>query len=309
MAVLNATVYTSDDGQPTTEAFAVKDGRFLAVGSTDDIQNLVTGDTEVIDGRGLTVTAGFVDAHSHPSGVRELTGVNVDLRTVAEVKEALRRKAAETPPGFWVEGYKYDDTKFVGGRPVTRRDLDEAVPDHPAMVGHRGGHTGVYNSRAFALAGVTAETRDPPGGHFYVENGELTGKVAELARGLFDGVGQRPEVTRETRQAGVKFISEQMTAAGLTTVHNAGGGTESLIAYQDAYEADEMRFRMYMLVRGGLFGDLKASFEEDSKGSITEGKLADFVILADDPHTTDPDEIKNIQVLRTVVGGRTAHEA
>ena len=127
------------------------------------------------------------------------------------------------------------------------------------MVGHRGGPTGVYNSKAFELAGVTAETRDPPGGHFYVENGELTGKFAELARGVFDGVGQRPEVTRETRQAGVKFISEQMTAAGLTTVHNAGGGTERLIAYQDAYEADEMRFRMYMLVRGGLFGDLKAA--------------------------------------------------
>ena len=259
MVVLNARVFTVDERQPRAEAFAVKNGRFIAVGSSDDIRNLVTSDTRVIDADGMTVTPGFIDAHSHPSGVRELTGVNVNLRSIAEIQEALRKKAATTPPGYWVSGYMYDDTKLSEGRAVSRRDLDEAVPNHPAMVGHRGGHTGVYNSKAFELAGVTAETPDPRGGKFYRENGELAGKVAERARGVFNGLGLREEVTRETRQAGIKFISEQMTANGLTSVHQTGGGATALTALQDAHAAGEMRFRMYFFPRGQLFNSLKDS--------------------------------------------------
>jgi len=255
LAVVNARVYTVDAAPPRAEAFAVKHGRFLAVGGNADIRNLVQRGTQVIDAAGGTVTPGFIDAHCHPSGVNELTGVNVNLNTVAEVKAALRARAAKTPPGYWVSGYMYDDTKL--DRPVTRNDLDEAAPNHPAMVGHRGGHTGVYNSKAFELAGVTAQTPDPAGGKFYKENGELTGKVAERARGAFNRVGRREEVTRETRQAGVKFISEQMTKAGLTSVHQTGGDNDSLIALQDAYRAGEMRFRMYFLPRGAIYGQLR----------------------------------------------------
>jgi predicted amidohydrolase YtcJ len=257
LIVLNARVYTIDQALPRAEAFAVKNGRFVAVGSNADIRNQENRSAQVIDAEGLTVVPGFIDAHCHPSGVRELTGVNVNLRTVEEVKAVLRQKAAETPPGYWVTGYMYDDTKL--DRPVRRRDLDEAAPNHPASVGHRGGHTGVYNSKAFELAGVTAETPDPPGGRFYRENGELTGKVAERARGAFSGVGRREPTTRDMSQAGVKFISEQMTKAGITSVHQTGGGRSSLVALQDAYRAGEMRFRMYLLPRGRLYETLKES--------------------------------------------------
>ena len=158
-----------------------------------------------------------------------------------------------------MSGFKYDDTKLAEGRPITRTDLDEAVPDHPAMVGHRGGHTGVYNSKAFQMAGVTAQTPDPEGGKFYREDGELTGKVAEHARGAFNGVGKYEEITRETRQKGIAHISKLMTAAGLTSVHRTGTDTEGMIAFEDAYKADEMRFRMYAFPSGGseLFSGLK----------------------------------------------------
>jgi predicted amidohydrolase YtcJ len=175
-----------DGAAPRAEAFAVAQGRILVVGSTAEVRELVRRGTEVVDAAGRTVVPGFVDAHCHPDGVRELTGVSVNLPTIAKIKEALRKKAAETPPGYWVEGYAYDDTKLEDGRPVTRLDLDEAVPDHPAAIGHRGGHTGVYNSKAFELAAITARSPDPEHGKFYRENGELTGKVAEAALDAFD---------------------------------------------------------------------------------------------------------------------------
>ena len=261
LALVNGRIHTMDPAVPEAQAFAVKNGRFVAVGSNDEVRGTISAETEVIDAAGMPVTPGFIDAHSHPSGIRELYGVDVNLRNIGEIQAALRKKAADTPPGYWVEGYKYDDTKLGDGRPVTRKDLDQAVAGHPAMVGHRGGHTGVYNSKAFEMAGITAATPDPPGGRFYREGGELTGKVAELARRAFGPVGQRQEVTREARQAGAKHISELMTAAGLTSVHLAGGGQDSLVAFQDALEAGQLRFRLYFLVRGrsGAFRGLKRS--------------------------------------------------
>ncbi len=255
LVVLDARVYTMDRTLPRAQAFAVKSGRFFAVGSTSDIRNLVGPGTEVFEAAGLTVTPGFIDAHCHPSGIQELIGVNVNLETVDQVKAALRRKAADTPPGYWVTGYMYDDTKL--DRPITRWDLDQAVPDHPAAVNHRGGHTSVYNSTAFRLAGVTAETPDPPDGRFYREAGQLTGKAAERARAVFDRVGKREPITRDTRRAGIKFISEQMTKAGLTSVHQTGGDDAALIALQDAYQAGEMRFRLYFFPRGETYRTLK----------------------------------------------------
>ena len=260
LVVVNARVYTVDDALPRAEAFAVKDGRFIAVGSTSDIRNLVESGTEVIDAGGMTVTPGFIDAHMHPAsgGIRELTQVSLDARSMAEIGERLRAAAAQKPAGEWIVCFKYDDTKVREGRRITRRDLDGWVPDHPVRVSHRGGHIAWYNSKAFELAGVTAQTESPAGGHIYVENGELTGLMAERANGLFKGLIPSGS-TREQRQAGVKLIAEMVTAAGLTSLHDASCGTGSAIAYQDAYHAGELRCRIYMMTRGGMFEGLKAA--------------------------------------------------
>ena len=126
------------------------------------MENLRGTATEVIDHGDAVIVPGFIDAHTHPAGagVRELKDVNVDVRSIAEITDRMATRARETPAGEWVVGFKYDDTKLAEGRPLNRLDLDEAVPNHPAVVGHRGGHTSVYNSRAFALADVDADTPD-----------------------------------------------------------------------------------------------------------------------------------------------------
>jgi len=261
LVLLDGRVYTVDDARPRVAAFAVQNGRFLAVGSSDEMRSFVGANTEIVDARGMTVTPGFIDAHSHPAwgGVEELVNVNLDLRSIAEIVEALRARAAETPPGEWVMGFKYDDTKVKDGRQIHITDLDAAAPDHPVYVVHRGGHTTWYNSAAFARAGVTAQTPDPPGGHIYKEDGRLTGRIAERADELFQRV--RPSgSTREQREAGVALISELMTAAGLTSVTDAQCSKDYAVAYQDAYRAGTMRFRVSFLANGDeLYHDLKAA--------------------------------------------------
>ena len=256
--IVNARVLTSDDSIPRAEAFAVKDDRFIAVGSSSDILNLASSSSEIIDAEGMTVTPGFIDAHSHPSsgGVNELVQVNADLRSVVEIKEAIAERARNTPRGQWVRAFKYDDTKLDEGRPINRFDLDDAAPENPVVVGHRGGHTGVYNSMALAMAGVTAETPDPDDGRFYRDdNGVLTGLVAEKARDVFRDLIPS-DSNREERRDGIKLISQLMTAAGLTSVHQTGGSRNDMIAYQDARADDGLRFRMYLFPRGQLFFDL-----------------------------------------------------
>jgi predicted amidohydrolase YtcJ len=258
LVLVNGRVLTMDDSLPRAESFAVKNGRFVAIGSNADVRNLASRETTILDAEGMTVTPGFIDAHSHPAsgGVRELVSVNLDLRSIGAIQDAIRKRASSTPPGEWILGFKYDDTKVREGRQITRKELDEAAPDHPVFISHRGGHVYWYNSKGFEKAGVTVNTPDPPGGKIYKENGELTGKVAERANDLFSAVVPSGS-TREQRQAGVKLISELMTSSGLTSVHDASCSTESAIAYQDALRAGELRMRVYMMVRGSMFEGCK----------------------------------------------------
>jgi predicted amidohydrolase YtcJ len=254
--LVNGNVLTQDNDLPTATAFALKGARFMAVGSDDDVRNLTGPDTEILDAEGATVFPGFIDAHSHPSGagLNALKNVNTNLGSVARIQEALRERAAQTPPGEWVVGYMYDDTKQEEGRPVNRLDLDAVSMDHPIVVGHRGGHTGVYNSKAFEISGVTVNTPDPFGGHFYREGGELTGKVAERARGAFNIPRGS---TREERAAAVGLICREMNSTGLTSVHQAGTGQGDYTAYQDARDAGDLSLRMYLMARGGAYPSLR----------------------------------------------------
>lgn len=252
--LVNGRVLTMDVAAPTAQAFAVKWGRFVAVGSNSDIRNLATRNTPVVDAGGMTVVPGFIDCHCHPSGVNELYDVNANRRSVKEIQEGLRERASGTPPGFWVNAYMFDDTKLSDG-PLHKSHLDAVSTNHPIAVHHRGGHTSWYNSKAFELAGVTRVTPDPEHGRFFRDSsGEHTGRVAELARGVVNRVGQRepftPEQQRERARLGMQHISKQFAAAGLTSVHDAGASEDAIRAYEDARANGELRHRAYMMIRG-----------------------------------------------------------
>src|SRR5690348_8620463 len=155
LVVLNARVITVDSRQPRAEAFAVRNGRFLAVGSNADIRNLVRPGTPTWDAHRATVLPGFIDTHNHAAGSTLLYEVlvgnpfEVEFVTIDSIVAKLRARAAQTPAGHWVEGYFFDDTKLKDGRPLSIADLDRVSRDHPVAVHHRAGHTSFYNSKAF----------------------------------------------------------------------------------------------------------------------------------------------------------------
>ena len=250
LIIKNARVYTMDENLPQAESVAVAGNRILAVGSNDQLEPLAGPGTTIIDGTGMTVTPGFIDAHSHPDGSNEVTGADVNLRSIGEIELAMSKQAAMTPPEQWVIGNKYDDTKLNEGRPVMRRDLDAAVPNQPAIIIHRGGHTAVVNSYGLKKAGVSIDTPDPEGGHFGRKDGELTGFVAEHAMDVIRGSGGWPDITREVRQQGVALMSRAMAASGMTSTTDSWGTAEGFRAFQDARAAGELLTRLSYMPHG-----------------------------------------------------------
>ncbi|MFL6528406.1 MAG: amidohydrolase, partial [Chthoniobacterales bacterium] len=251
LILFNGNVITIDNRRPRAEAVAIADGRFLAVGSNAEVKALATARTKKIDLGGKTVVPGFIDAHTHPAvaGRMHLRQVDCDLRSIAAIQGVIRERAAKTPEGQWILGFKYDDTKTSDGRPLTRADLDAATADRPVHIQHRGGHTAYANSLAFKMAGVDESTPDPAGGKFDRDPNtkSLTGRVAENATAVFDKV--IPDTfTRDDYREGVKLITKMMARTGITSAHDAFGTHDDLRGYQDAHDSGDLAVRIYCLI-------------------------------------------------------------
>jgi len=143
VVILNAKIYTVDPSMPKAEALAVKNSRFIAVGTTEEVKGLQGKDTRTIDAKEMTVVPGFIDCHNHAGGEVLLYEVlvgnpfEVEFVTIASIVDKLRARASQTPPGTWVEGYFFDDTKVKDKRELNVHDLDKVSDQHPVVVRHR----------------------------------------------------------------------------------------------------------------------------------------------------------------------------
>ena len=298
--VINANVCTLDDRRPKAQAFAIKGDRFVAAGATADIRRMAGSGTRTVDAHGATIVPGFIDCHNHAPGDILLYEVlindpyGVEFTTIDGIVAKMKARAQQTAPGYWVEGYFFDDTKVKDGRPLTIHDLDRVSTDLPVVVNHRGGHTFFYNSKAFEIAGVTKNTPNPPGGTFDKDpSGELTGRVTDTARVPFQkpGVGLRPtyspEQTVQRQRDAVAFISKKFVSYGLTSVAHSGG---SLMALQQVHAANMLLHRVSYEAQGAVLEDMinggietglgdewikmGATFEHTADGSFSERTMA-----------------------------------
>ena len=221
----NARVITMDERRPAAEAVAVTGNTVSVVGDASLVESAKGVGTRVIDCRGGTLVPGFNDAHLHLfSLVRQLLSLDLSppkIKSIADIKEAIHRQAAGTPPGTWLSGTGFNDFYLEEKRYPTRWDLDEAAPDHPVVISHRSLHACVLNSRALELAGIGMETPEPPGARIErdIATGEPNGILFEMLGYIHNRV--MGPFTAEELEQGVNLADGLFLYNGITSLQEA----------------------------------------------------------------------------------------
>jgi predicted amidohydrolase YtcJ len=262
MVLINGNIVTVDDSETVAEAIAVKWGRIIAIGSSENIEEFINEETKVFDLKGRIAIPGFIDSHSHMASVGAQRMIFVDLseeegiKSITDLVNKLRERAKMTAPGEWVFGYQEDDSKLAEKRHPTRWDLDMATTNHPLIISTVGGHFSIANSKAFEIAKITKNDSDPVGGKFDrdPDSGELTGGLHEKAIDLVKPSGiDNP--TEEQSYEGAKQILKECAAVGLTCIYDMVEKPQ-IKAYIDLKNKNELPIRVRMDAGIQLFNDL-----------------------------------------------------
>jgi predicted amidohydrolase YtcJ len=221
----NANIITMDAALPRAGLLAVSDDAIFFVGGNTELDRLTGRATRIIDCAGKTVVPGFNDAHLHLfSLVRKLLSVDVSpasVRSIDDIKEAIRQKAAKTPPGDWISGTDYNEFYLEGKRCPTRWDLDEAAPDHPVVLSHRSLHACVLNSLALSLSGIGAATPEPEGTR--IERDMATGEPNGILIDMLSYIRSKvmPPFSEAELNEGVALANRLCLSYGITSVQDA----------------------------------------------------------------------------------------
>jgi hypothetical protein len=245
-------------GQAPT-ALAVRGSHIIAVGDDSDVRALADAKTQVVDAAGHTVVPGFMDAHTHFQVAAIQRHLYVDYSVskpsnIEAVLAELRQRAAVTPAGEWIRGdgllqLELDELRFP-----TRAELDQVAPDNPLIIVGRGHHSVAANSRALAIAGISRETPDPPGGEIERdENGEPNGVLSERGKLRLDPYHAQtvvPACSWEDRLESLRVAIAYAHAYGVTGIHDIVADPLEVTSYLDLKQRRELKFRVNMLIRG-----------------------------------------------------------
>ncbi|HET90891.1 MAG TPA: amidohydrolase, partial [Chloroflexi bacterium] len=256
LVLINGKLHTQDARYPEATAVAIRGARVQAVGDDEAIRALAGPGARVIDLEGRLLLPAMTDAHFHyydwSLGLRRLPLSEAD--SLADLKQRLARRAREIPPGEWILGQGWNESRWPEPRMPTRADLDEAAPDHPVILWRNDLHLAAINSRALQETGITADTANPPEGVIdRDESGEPTGVLRELAINLVTDVIPPPteDETVDAMREGFGILHR----LGVTGVHDyriMGGadGPPAFRAYQRLQAAGELALRMWMHIPG-----------------------------------------------------------
>ncbi|KAG4381875.1 hypothetical protein GLYMA_15G235400v4 [Glycine max] len=222
LVLRNGVIYTSDDSLPFADSMAVANGRVLRVGNRSFFQELEGYGTQVLDLGGKVVVPGFLDSHVHfiDGGLQMM---QVKLRGVNKKEEFIRRikdAAQSTKQGSWILGGGWNNDLWGGDLPAASW-IDDVTPNNPVWLSRVDGHTGLVNSVALVLAGITNLTDDPRGGTILrTANGEPPGVLIDSARTLV--ASKIPEDSVDDRREALLRASNLALTRGVTMILDMG---------------------------------------------------------------------------------------
>jgi hypothetical protein len=255
LALFGGDIITVDEAAPRATALLALGERIVAVGDDSTVRGAfaalrdlpVVGETTTIDLQGRAVVPGLIDSHLHLlwyGFFLQQVDLN-DVTSIAALKAKIADAAAKAAPGDWIQGGGWQQDAFAERRMPDRYDLDMVAPDHPVFLHRVCYHAVVVNSKALAIAGINAQTPDPPGGVIDRDpaSGEPTGILREHAVNLVADCIPTPTAAQAT--AALKLACSRAAAAGLTSVHTNDGPGDALNAYLGLRKAGELTLRVY----------------------------------------------------------------
>jgi predicted amidohydrolase YtcJ len=298
-------ILTMNDAQPRAEAVAVAGGKIIAVGSLEEVSTLKGPDTVMVDLGGRTLVPGFVDPHGHTTmgGLQAVSanllsppdGEVVDIASLQKtMRDWMTANAGVIQKAGLVIGFGYDQSQLAELRAPTKEELDAISTDLPVALFHQSGHMVALNSKAFAMAGITAETEDPPGGVIQRVPGsrEPSGVLEENAKNLALPVLLRnvgPESLTALAMAG----AEMWASYGYTTAQE-GKSTKAIddvwrgLAKAGKLPIDIVSFPDYLTgpdyIVGAVSRDYDGGFRVGGAKLTIDGSPQGFTAWRDRPY-------------------------
>lgn len=242
--LINGFIYTMESDQPNAEAVAIRDGKIMAIGTSEDIRKLTYNKTQIIDLKGRMVMPGLNDGHSHPTegAIANLFSCKFEFTAAPkDIARILKGCVKRNPGSQWIIGGRWDSNFFKNNDiPSPRKWLDQYSGDKAVYFSDDSGHNGWANTRALQLAGMTKDTKDPEGGTIIRdgETGEPNGLLLEGAQTVMEL--QLPDWTEAQYQAGVREMTRIANGFGITGIKDAIARDPILKAYHDVDQAGDL---------------------------------------------------------------------
>ncbi|MBX0290261.1 amidohydrolase [Hymenobacter sp. HSC-4F20] len=245
--VYNATVYTVDSAFSKAQAFAVKDGKFVGVGTADELRGKFQAEQEV-DAKGQFIYPGFYDAHCHfyryALGLRDADLVGTG--SWKEVVQKLQQQRQQYPQAAWLTGRGWDQNDWPGKQFPTKDTLDALFPNTPVFITRVDGHAALVNQKALDLAGVTARTPISGGTITKDATGKLTGLLVDNAVRLVSG--KIPEPTAAEAEVALLDAQKRCVAVGLTSMADAGLEKANVDRIDALQQQGKLKVRLYTML-------------------------------------------------------------
>ncbi|MCR5108385.1 MAG: amidohydrolase [Lachnospiraceae bacterium] len=263
--LFNGEIITVNDEDEIVEAVLFEDGKILYAGKKEEALKLCDEDDEKIDLEGKTVLPGFIESHIHfMSKLCIARGIDLSKASGITDIDSLKARLVQNIDGEkWLICHGLTFENLDEKRWPTRWELDEVTANVPVAITHSSGHTGLYNTKALEILGVSEGRMDLP--QEFVERdpeGRLTGVLNESAHMMCsDRVRELNPVTEEDMKNFMREIEKQMNSCGITSAHDAGGtGTTTINAEQKLYSEEGLTLRCYPMLFSILGKDHNVSY-------------------------------------------------
>jgi len=246
LIVHNAHVITQDAQQPYAEAFAVNEGKIIAVGSNQAIHLLQQSHTKLVNAEGNTVLPGFIDAHIHVWKVGNLKTFLLDLRgvqSIEEMQDKLSDFIKQNPGNGWIQARGFNEATMKEKRLPTKEDMDKVAAGRPLWIIRTCAHIGVANSMAIELSGINKSTQVPAGGEMRIDNsGDSNGIFTESALGLI--TQHIPPYSKEDYSLMIRAAEGELLRYGITSATDPAVMPDLLETYQYLHDNNKLQARI-----------------------------------------------------------------